>query len=494
MVDEDNQFFIDSDDEEENSVKDPLRTNGSPPVVQEKQNDLKISFAGVAGNILEWYDFATFGYFSDIISENFFPSEEGNAALIATFAVFGAAFLVRPIGAAFIGRIGDSKGRKGALETSIFLMAFPTFALGCLPTFHQVGWLSTFLLVILRLLQGLSVGGQLMASVVFTLERTHFSKWGFWGSTVYAASSIGVTLGSIFSAILREYLTDDELRTWGWRIPFLFGAFGALPGAYLRLRAKEQPVVPKAMTKKKSKREETNNEPRDPIKETFSKNNRKALVSAALIPTVSASAYYVIFVWLVIYMSSMLDPPIPHAFAINSVVGIIGGIFFTLFGGWFADFVGNYSIIMLASAVLLGVLSPVLIGLIGYGHNDAGRMALVLIIQLFLSLILSLWGGAMLPWMIMKFPPEIRLTSASIAYNVAVGIWGGFSPAIATVLVDRVNSFAPGLLVTVTAYISLCGWYIAPATNTTHWVTDDNDWDDGEVSEHEGNDGDIELK
>mmetsp|Transcript_26020 Transcript_26020/g.36697 ORF Transcript_26020/g.36697 Transcript_26020/m.36697 type:complete len:213 (-) Transcript_26020:1008-1646(-) len=171
----------------------------SNSISQPEHHDIKASLAGIAGNVLEWYDFSVFGYFSDVIGQVFFPPDQkGHAALIESFAVFGGAFLARPIGGAILGLMGDTHGRKSALETSILLMALPTFALGCLPSFKTVGWLAPFLLIILRLLQGFSVGGQLMTSVVFTLERTDKSRWGLWAASVYAASGLGVVIGSLF--------------------------------------------------------------------------------------------------------------------------------------------------------------------------------------------------------------------------------------------------------------------------------------------------------
>jgi len=139
------------------------------------------TLAGVAGNILEWYDFAAFGFFSDIIGDVFFPPQEGDAALIESFTVFGCAFIMRPVGGVIMGYIGDLYGRKKALEISIFLMAFPTFAMGCLPGYDRVGILSTILLILVRLVQGLSVGGQLVSSLVFTVESAPKEEWGLRG-------------------------------------------------------------------------------------------------------------------------------------------------------------------------------------------------------------------------------------------------------------------------------------------------------------------------
>lgn len=156
-------------------------------------DDVWQTLAGVAGNVLEWYDFAVFGYFSDILGEVFFPPNQqgGNHANTSeSFLVFGSAFLMRPIGGAIMGYIGDKYGRKKALVFSIFLMAFPTFIMGCLPGYAHVGRSAIVLLVAVRLLQGLSVGGQLMSSLVFTLENHDRAKWGLYGSFVMAAANL----------------------------------------------------------------------------------------------------------------------------------------------------------------------------------------------------------------------------------------------------------------------------------------------------------------
>jgi MHS family proline/betaine transporter-like MFS transporter len=148
----------------------------------------KQTIAGTLGNVLEWYDFAIFGFFSDIIAQLFFPpadtSDGTNENLLRSFAVYGGAFMMRPVGGITIGYLGDKYGRKHALVTSLFLMAVPTFAMGCLPTYAQIGSWSTGLLVLCRLLQGMSVGGQLPASLVFTVETRPRENWGIFGSFV----------------------------------------------------------------------------------------------------------------------------------------------------------------------------------------------------------------------------------------------------------------------------------------------------------------------
>jgi Sugar (and other) transporter len=156
-----------------------------------KSNKMGQTIAGIVGNVLEWYDFAVFGYLSDILGQVFFPpNQTGHKATMESFIVFGSAFLMRPIGGIVLGYIGDTYGRKVALIISIFVMAIPTFAMGCLPSYERAGHVATILLIIIRLFQGLSVGGQLMSSLVFTLENQPRDQWGFYGSFVMAAANL----------------------------------------------------------------------------------------------------------------------------------------------------------------------------------------------------------------------------------------------------------------------------------------------------------------
>ena len=463
------------------------------------QTSFKTSIAGVAGNILEWYDFAVFGYFSDIIGENFFtPNQKGNAALIESYAVFGLAFLVRPIGGAVIGKLGDVHGRKHALEISIFLMTFPTFALGCLPSYSQVGWLSTVLLILIRFLQGFSVGGQFMSSTVFTLERTELKEWGFWGSTVYAASSVGVSLGSLFAFLLRENLSEKDLNSWGWRIPFWFGILGALPALYLRSQKEFHPVL-EPLEPSLDSTEEQNLEirnqllatgleyeegnildTRNPLEKSLDKSNRRNLIAGCLISTCSATTYYILFVWFVVFMDSLADPPIPHAFGINSILGVISGIFFTLMGGWISDMIGNRIVVMIVSGSVLAIAFPLTTSYIGTGLEGGviSSSMQALIIVLALSIPFAIWTGSSMPFFISLYPPDVRLTSASIAYNTAISVWGGFSPLIATVLVSEINNAAAGIFVSLSVAISFIGLWLISSTSDDDKDTCDEDDND----------------
>jgi len=295
----------------------------TPDTPDEAVNGTMQTIAGVMGNVLEWYDFALFGFFSDIIATVFFaPSEDSNnddggadmggeidtSNLIRSFSVYGGAFLMRPVGGLLIGYIGDKYGRKKALVLSLFLMAIPTFLMGCLPTYEQVGSLSTILLIVCRLLQGMSVGGQLPASLIYTVEMRPKEHWGFYGALVMMAANTGTLLGNVVGAVMRTILTDEQLVAWGWRIPFLSGILIAFVAIYLRLHGKEH--NPNAG--EYDDNDDNEEESKHPLKEVFKKENLPALLSATLTPMLWGAGFYTTFVWMAIFMEVLIDPPIEH--------------------------------------------------------------------------------------------------------------------------------------------------------------------------------------
>lgn len=415
-----------------------------------KKRSTMATVAGVAGNVMEWYDFAVFGYFSDVIGDVFFPPQAGHAAIAESFAVFGGAFIMRPIGGMIMGYIGDTYGRKKALELSIFLMAFPTFAMGCLPSYDQVGWMSIVLLTVVRLMQGLSVGGQLMSSLVYTIENAPRNRWGLHGSYVMSAANCGTLLGGIVGYVLTTFLDDDQLHSWGWRLPFLAGILVSLSGLYLKYCVEEDSAhldhLPEGA------------EVENPIKTAFSKKNRRSLMASALVPMLWSGGFYLCFVWMAIFMKDLVPgAPVPGAFAINSF-----SLFFSLcltfpLSGLLSDYWGRKPV-MILGASLMCFTGPVMVILISNGNPYIAFLA-----QSALGIYLALWGAPMMAWLAESFPPEARLTAVSIGYNIAQAIAGGTSPVLATVLVDQVGAYAPGAMLTVYGLLGLVGLYIAPA-------------------------------
>ena len=457
----------------DSQIRSPLLAaihDGTPKTMP---NSRLQTLAGTLGNVLEWYDFALFGFFSDIIAELFFsPSNAADGAnenLVRSFAVYGGAFIMRPVGGAVIGYLGDKYGRKYALVTSLFLMAVPTFAMGCLPTYEQIGWWSTLLLVLCRLLQGMSVGGQLPASLIYTVETRPKERWGLFGSFVMMAANIGTLLGNLVGALLRTVLTYEQLLAWGWRIPFRSGILISFVAIYLRLNGHEH--HPNEGQYNQEGREVAGQQmPKHPLREAIRRENITALISATLTPMLWGAGYYVSFVWMAIYMAELIDEPLKNAFWINCISLIVGVIAPVPLAGWLSDKCGRVKT-MVVGALGLGGLGPVLLYVISRGNALSACLC-----QISIGWFLSLFGGPLGAWLGERFPPKVRLTSVSLGYDIAHSTASGFSPMIATILAQKVNPTAPGIIYTFFAFVALIGLMITTQIHndeTAHSVTRD---------------------
>ena len=204
------------------------------PTEDRKNDTRRVILAGAIGNVLEWYDFAVYGYFAAAIGRAFFPREDPVAQVLAAFGIFAVGFLMRPVGGALLGHIGDKLGRRTALTISVAAMAIPTFLVGVLPGYAVLGVAAPFLLTVLRMIQGLSVGGEYTTSVVFMVEHAPPGRRGMIGAIACCGAIAGILLGSATGAILAQLMPTATLEAWGWRIPFLLGLLVGIAGYFLR--------------------------------------------------------------------------------------------------------------------------------------------------------------------------------------------------------------------------------------------------------------------
>mmetsp|Transcript_30794 Transcript_30794/g.56983 ORF Transcript_30794/g.56983 Transcript_30794/m.56983 type:complete len:459 (-) Transcript_30794:439-1815(-) len=416
------------------------------------------TIAAYFGNAAEWYDFAIYGFFSDTIAQVFFPpSSAGHANLVMSYIVFGCAFFIRPLGGIITGHIGDKLGRKRAVVFSLCCMTFPTVAMGCLPTYEQVGGWSTALLVFCRMLQGFSVGGQLPSSLVYTLETKPKEHWGFYGSLVNATGCIGSIGGNLVGAIIRSLLSDDQLVQWGWRVAFLTGILVAPVAAYLHVYGVEHNPNEGEFNRQNEELDEageTSTVHSSPLQEALRRENWTALFSAFLTPMLSGAGYYLTFVWMAIFMSSLIDSPIDGAFWVNLIANIVSMVA-VVGAGWLSDIYGHDKL-MVTGAISTGLLAPIFLWIISWGRTLEAVFA-----QNALGVLFALFCGPLLAWLPMKFPPKVRLTSAALGYNLAICISAGFSPAVATVLFRDFGPVAPGLIYTFFAIMALIGMFVS---------------------------------
>lgn len=368
------------------------------------------------------------------------------------------------VGGLITGWQGDSYGRKHALVTSISLMAISTFLMGCLPSYEMAGWISPVLLIIVRLAQGLSVGGQLMSSLVFTVEGHPRGRWGFYGAAVMCAANWGTLLGVLVSYAMRQRLSEEALAKWGWRVPFLSGIFILIPAGYLHYKCEHDEIA--------NHKDSANHI--NPIKAAFSKNNRRSLISATLVPMLWAGGFYLTFVWMAIFMDSLVEPPVPNAFGINALSLLLTMCLLMPISGWLSDKFG------VRRVMIIGGIGLTIFGPFGLFIVSRGKVVGAIGSQIAMGILLSLWGGPLTAWLCESFPAQHRLTSVSIGYDIAHALAGGLSPFIATVLVNNVSVSAPSLQYLLLGIVSLVGLFCAPSL--VHGKEDVERSEDGDLA------------
>jgi len=400
----------------------------------------KAIIAGAAGNAMEWFDYTIYPILATVIASQFFPSEDPLASLLATFAVFAIAFFTRPIGGVVFGHFGDKIGRRNTLVASISFMALSTFLMGILPTYQQIGILAPILLVIARMLQGLSAGGEWAGSASFMVEYAPESRRGLFGGWQQCSIIGGILLGSGMGTLLTFSLSEDALNSWGWRVPFLFGIVLGAIGLYIRVGLQDTPAF----------RALENNEQTAsaPILETLRRYYKDILVAIAFI-LVGAPIYYILLTYLPAYVTQTLGLPLSLALLSNSI-GLLLLMILIPMVGLISDRTGRRPL-MIASCVGLVVLTYPLFLLIAQGSFLS-----VLLAQLAFAVVVSLYIGPVAAAIVEMFPTRVRYSSLGISYNISVAVFGGTAPFIATFLISWTgNDLAPALYLIAAAVVTL---------------------------------------
>lgn len=401
---------------------------GKPPV-----DTRKLVFAGLIGNVMEWYDFAVYGYFAAVIAPQFFPASSPAVSLIAAFGAFAAGFLVRPLGGLVFGRIGDLLGRRRALMLSVMAMAVPTVFIGLLPTYASIGVLAPILLVTLRIVQGLSVGGEYTSSLVFLAEhappdkRAGTAVWGIWGATG------GVLLGSGVGALVARFVGEDQLASWGWRVPFVLGAVVAVTGILVRRAIHVAPVTGDSST---------------PVRDTFT-THIGAVTKVALLNIGSGVGFYAAFVYAVTYITRIdkLDESV--ALELNTL-SMAGLLLILPAAAWLSDRVGRKPLVLLGASILTIGAIPFFLLM----HHTVPTLIFVGEVGFVLGV--GVLAGGLAAANVELVPAPIRCTGLAFAYNASVGWFGGTTPLIAAWLISETGDpVSPGYWVTAAAGISL---------------------------------------
>jgi len=393
------------------------------------RHSLSTLAAGVIGNVMEWYDFALFGYFAPIIAGHFFPSGDVLTSLLQTYGVFAAGFVMRPLGAVLFGYIGDRLGRSKALFLSVIMMGAPTFLLGLLPTYDRVGLWAPALLIVIRLVQGLSVGGEFSSSVTYMVETAPPGRRGLSGSWANFGSLSGTLLGSGTAAAMATLLPAAALHAWGWRVPFLLGILLAAFALYMRRN------LPDTRIFTEHARDHLDD---NPLREALTRN-RKQTVLAVLFASGYGVFFYIPLVYLPTYANTVSGVDLAEALRINALATALMLPLIPLAGLVSDRWVRRKHLLMVAFAVMALAAWPVFAALAG------GAAGALLGGQILFAVLIALPVGTAPAMFAEMFPTEDRLTGYSLAFNIGLGLVGGTAPMIATWLIARTGTpLAPG--------------------------------------------------
>jgi MFS transporter, MHS family, proline/betaine transporter len=420
----------------------------TPPdvITQEFRTPLAVRrgvIAGVVGNMLEWYDFALFGFFAVQIGAHFFPASDPTASLLAAFGTFAAGFIMRPVGGALFGWVGDRFGRKQALIWSVLAMAFPSFFIGVLPDTQSIGLAAPILLLGFRLLQGLAVGGEYMASAVFLVEGAEPGRRGWMGSWGPIGATAGVLLGSAAGAIVNATMSPEAVMAYGWRIPFIIGLGVGLGGLAIRRHYIER--VPHQAPAK------------SPLGEAFRLHWRTMLHLVMLVAGISVG-FYTTFVYAATWLEQVAQVPARTALTVNTIAMALSLLVLPA-AGLASDRVGRRPVLLVAAGALMLLAYPLM------ALMARGQLGGILAGAIGLAVLVAANGGAMPAIMAELAPWRVRCTVLSVAYNVGMALLGGTTPLVAAWLVSRSGvALAPAMYLAGAAALTFVGALLLPKT------------------------------
>jgi MHS family proline/betaine transporter-like MFS transporter len=397
----------------------------------------KAIYAATIGNVMEWYDYGVYAYLASSLAVNFFPKDDPKSALLSTFAIFGVGLVVRPLGGIVIGRMGDTHGRKPALILTILLMAIGTVLIGFIPTYGRIGILAPILLLVCRMLQGFSTGGEWGGSTAFMAEWSVEGKRGFYTSLQQMSVAGGTLLGSGLAAILTSTLGGGAMDGWGWRIPFLLGGLFLPIGLWLRRAVDETPPY-----------REVAREYGDASAPAQSSDMRLALVAFGF--TVHWTVcYYTFLSYMPTFTRTQLKLS-PAESLWSNTIGLLAVVIFVPIMGTLSDRIGRKPLLLSSCAAFFLLPLPVFwLMLQGYGFAFVASM------QIVFGIAIALFSGAGPAAIAEIFTTRGRSTWMSSSYALAVAIFGGFAPLIAQWLIETTGSpLAPVSYVMAAAAVS----------------------------------------
>ena len=448
-------------------------TAQATPTARERY-DYKIPFvigASAAGTTIEWYDFYLYGVLAVFFATHFFPPGNEVAALLSALATFGAGFAVRPFGAVFFGRIGDLVGRKFTFLLTISIMGGATALVGLLPTYSAIGLLAPVLLVLIRLLQGLALGGEYGGAAIYVAEHSPDRKRGQYTSWIQTTATLGLLLALAVIGVTRVTLGEEAFAEWGWRIPFLLSAILVAIALYIRLRLRETPLF--------TRLKDSGQSSKTPLRDSLGSGKNWGLILLALIGMTAGQAvvWYTGQFYALFFLQTQMGVQFVDSYLIVGLAIVFATPFFIFFG-WLSDRIGRKPIILGGCLVAALTYVPLYIAMNHFSHPQfdadgavvAGGAApelIPLILLVFIQVVyVTAVYGPIAAFLVEFFPAKIRYTSLSVPYHLGNGWFGGFVPLIATAIVAATGNLYAGLAypIIVALMTTFVGWFFIRET------------------------------
>lgn len=405
------------------AAQDSTNLSDSPGAEEAGPGMRRVALASLAGSVLEWYDFFLYGFAATLVfGPLFFPRASSTAGVLAALGTFAVGFVARPVGGVLFGHLGDRLGRKKMLVATLLIMGIPSFLIGLLPGYAAIGWAAPALLVLLRFLQGVGLGGEWAGAVLVVTETSPQSRSGFWGSLVQTGSAVGQGLatGSLF--ILASTLSEHSFMTWGWRVPFLFGLALGVVGLFIRLRVVESPQFT-------ALRRSGELSP-FPLREAVRQHGRTMLVCFAVYLGGVTVPFFIETVFLTGYGTKTLGLPSSSVLLGISAVHVTVFWVLTVLGGWLADRVGAHTVVR---GGLLALVALPAVGLLGVLAASSTLLSLLMTEVLIGAPLWVIWG-ALPKYLAESFPARVRYTGMSLSGQSST-IIGGLIPLLLTSVV-----------------------------------------------------------
>lgn len=393
-----------------------------------------------AGNFVEWYEFFVYGAMASIIAPQFFPSDDPASSLLAAFGVYGVAFAARPFGAVLFGGLGDRIGRKRTLTFVILLMSGCTALIGVLPTYEHIGVLAAILLVVMRLGQGLSTGGEFGGAASFVVEHAPDGRRGLYGSWLTVGFGLGLAAGSGLGAALSALLTSDQMSSWGWRLPFLLAVPLGLIGLFLRMRVEESPHFERAKA-------ENTLEP-TPTLEVFRRYYRLMITGICVLAAFTIPVY-VMYVYVPAHLVTTTDLTLNNVLLLTSI-SLLVYVALIPFMGLLSDRIGRKPLLFAGTGAQLVLGIPIFLML------DSGETGLVLLGFLLFPISMAPLASQVATFTSEQFPTAMRTGGAAMTYTLANTIFGGGTPFLMTWLYTQTgNGLLPGWIIAASGLVSV---------------------------------------